>query len=383
MKNSKKGFTLVELLVVIAILAILASVSVVGYTKFIEKAAKSNDDALTTQINVLISGEKISQRQETFGELALSAILKPALGGPDDVVIQSNKYGYDIYWNEDINEFVLITIEEGTDKGWQTLLYILGLQQSITPPDITEPDILPEIPVISIPDNIIVDETKIINLTVKLNFDESILQNTTLNLSDKLGVNESDLSELSCSEIDIITYIGYNADTHFETNGNSITFNQPGVYKLTFNINSISDYRYIFVRNTYLDESSIYFTSYPDDHKLSFNTLTNFDNNEITIEIAKHLYGLTIGDYDESISNYVTYTLFSSPNYADHIVIIAKINDRYVKVEMNSAQRNEDPYKIVFENIVLSGETECEIYFRYLGMDGIWHNSETHEITIQ
>ena len=43
MKNAKKkGFTLVELLVVIAILAILASVSVVGYTAFIDKANESN-----------------------------------------------------------------------------------------------------------------------------------------------------------------------------------------------------------------------------------------------------------------------------------------------------------------------------------------------------
>ena len=41
MKRTKKGFTLVELLVVIAILAILASVSVVGYTAFISKANNS------------------------------------------------------------------------------------------------------------------------------------------------------------------------------------------------------------------------------------------------------------------------------------------------------------------------------------------------------
>ena len=49
-KNTKKGFTLVELLVVIAILAILASVSVVGYTAFIDKAKQSNADTEADQI---------------------------------------------------------------------------------------------------------------------------------------------------------------------------------------------------------------------------------------------------------------------------------------------------------------------------------------------
>lgn len=46
MKNTQKGFTLVELLVVIAILAILAGVSVVGYTSFI---GDSNDKATMSE----------------------------------------------------------------------------------------------------------------------------------------------------------------------------------------------------------------------------------------------------------------------------------------------------------------------------------------------
>ena len=50
MNNTKKGFTLVELLVVIAILAILATVSVVGYTSFIDRAHKSNAEALLNQV---------------------------------------------------------------------------------------------------------------------------------------------------------------------------------------------------------------------------------------------------------------------------------------------------------------------------------------------
>lgn len=50
-KRIKKGFTLVELLVVIAILGILATVSVVGYSSFTQKAKQSVAQQELTQIH--------------------------------------------------------------------------------------------------------------------------------------------------------------------------------------------------------------------------------------------------------------------------------------------------------------------------------------------
>ena len=72
-KNTKKGFTLVELLVVIAILAILASVSVVGYTAFINKAELSNAQTEAAQISDIISSALIGNdyvivKKTTTGE---------------------------------------------------------------------------------------------------------------------------------------------------------------------------------------------------------------------------------------------------------------------------------------------------------------------------
>ena len=56
MKNSKKAFTLVELLVVIAILAVLASVSIIGYTAFTKKAVENNAISELTQVKTLLTG---------------------------------------------------------------------------------------------------------------------------------------------------------------------------------------------------------------------------------------------------------------------------------------------------------------------------------------
>ena len=380
MKNSKKGFTLVELLVVIAILAILASVSVVGYTKFIEKAAKSNDDALATQINVLINGEKISQRQDTFEELALSAILKPALGGPDNVVIQSNKYGYDIYWNEDINEFVLITIEEGTDKGWQTLLYILGLQQSITPPDTTEPDIVPTIPETSIPDGIIVDSNKIVNLEMNFDLDSPREVSVSLDLSQALSVTAGSISNVNCTWSEVVTYYDYIFEKDYLIDDSTITLYRPGVYKFEYSLDGVSDYRYVFVKNRFIEANNF-------DVNIETNGLLSLSysiiNTTLSISVEDHLHGIKISDYDDESESPMSTELFNNQAWANSVTIVAKINDQYRVKEMSSNQTDDQPYEIVFENIELTNETKCEIYFRYLGMDGIWHNSQTHEITIQ
>ncbi len=57
MRNNKKGFTLVELLVVIAILAILATVTIVGYTVFVNKANQSKAESELRQIVTYVNAE--------------------------------------------------------------------------------------------------------------------------------------------------------------------------------------------------------------------------------------------------------------------------------------------------------------------------------------
>ena len=91
MKRTKKGFTLVELLVVIAILAILASVSVVGYTAFIEKADKSVAEQELHQVVTLINAELMDDGKWIAGsyEVKVNAdgttIAWPTVVGSEDV----------------------------------------------------------------------------------------------------------------------------------------------------------------------------------------------------------------------------------------------------------------------------------------------------------
>lgn len=65
-QNTKKGFTLVELLVVIAILAILATVSIVGYSAFIKKAHESNALAELHQVQTIIESELLDDNEWKF-----------------------------------------------------------------------------------------------------------------------------------------------------------------------------------------------------------------------------------------------------------------------------------------------------------------------------
>ena len=106
MKNNKrKGFTLVELLVVIAILAILATVSVVGYSAFIERANVSNDEQLATQLNNFLVAYMNDHSSEYYGETIDENNIRDItanvleLSGINDLDPQSKNNGYHFYFH--------------------------------------------------------------------------------------------------------------------------------------------------------------------------------------------------------------------------------------------------------------------------------------------
>ena len=104
-KKIKKAFTLVELLVVIAILAILATVSIVGYNSFTKKARVSNDTALVSQLNTLLKADEILNESV---KCPTGALKVTEAAGYDVEKLTPTTNDYEIIWNQETNQFVLL-----------------------------------------------------------------------------------------------------------------------------------------------------------------------------------------------------------------------------------------------------------------------------------
>ena len=104
-KIIKKGFTLVELLVVIAILAILSTVTVVGYITFTKKADFSVDQTNVTLFNSILDAEAaLDGRNESFSEARADLFAN----GYDLINISPRSEGHFFAWDSETDHFVLV-----------------------------------------------------------------------------------------------------------------------------------------------------------------------------------------------------------------------------------------------------------------------------------
>lgn len=116
MKNmKKKGFTLVELLVVIAIVAILATVTVIGYTSFINKANMSADQQAVTQMNTILEAAQAGESLIVEGDDAstsvniFNALIENEYN--DEFVAYYHKYSFG--YVVDNNKAYIVLVEDG------------------------------------------------------------------------------------------------------------------------------------------------------------------------------------------------------------------------------------------------------------------------------
>ena len=116
-KKTKKGFTLVELLVVITILAVLATVSVIGYRSFTKKAQISNDTSLVAQLNLALKANEATDGKPENPTEVLN-IMEENGFNVEKLTPTTSKYN--IVWNQEANEFALLNEENGVVYGTST-----------------------------------------------------------------------------------------------------------------------------------------------------------------------------------------------------------------------------------------------------------------------
>jgi len=102
--KKNKGFTLVELLVVIAILAILTTVTIIGYSGFIKKANISNDKTLVAQLNGYLKAADRNTDIDTTS--AVSDLLK--VENVDIASLKTETEGYRFGYDVINHKFCLI-----------------------------------------------------------------------------------------------------------------------------------------------------------------------------------------------------------------------------------------------------------------------------------
>ena len=127
-QRRQKGFTLVELLVVIAIIAILATVSIIGYTQFIKRANMSADQQAVTQMNTLLEGLDVTNEPDDVVDL-WTYLRETGLDAEDYKPLSKDHY---FFWDQSLNRILLVDkdnkvvfpeayADAGMANGWYTL----------------------------------------------------------------------------------------------------------------------------------------------------------------------------------------------------------------------------------------------------------------------
>lgn len=140
-QRRQKGFTLVELLVVIAIIAILATVSIIGYTQFIKRANMSADQQAVTQMNTLLEGLDVNNEPDDVVDL-WAYLNETGLNAEDYKPLTKDHY---FFWDKSINRILLVDKEnkvifpkayaeagKSNSKGWYTLSGTIELGEKPT-----------------------------------------------------------------------------------------------------------------------------------------------------------------------------------------------------------------------------------------------------------
>ena len=361
--GKQRGFTIVELIVVIAIMAILISITFMGFNHLNERTAIHNDKALVNQINRVLSGYEIYSYDET----KIATSLVEEFG--EEIIVESYEFGYDVYYNTDIGEFELLYQSFGNTRNYKNLAYFLNLNHNLpTPPDTDDSDSELVIDLINI-------DGRTENLQININLETPAQSVTEFKLSE-LG----NISNPSCESVKVVNYNNFSFEKDFVLNEDDSTvyFYRPGIYLLTYTLDNQQDYRVIIVENLYITQS----ISNPINiDATNVNCEAIIENSSVKIEISNYLLGIFITEFNQSDFGTGIYNLSADSSFMENIDIIVRIKDTYKYVTMDSDKTTAENYEFSFEDVEVEEGDNIEITFRYFGFDGRWHYySDTLEI---
>ena len=397
--NIKKhqGFTLVELLVTMAILAVLATVSVVGYTSYIERSAVSADNYFVTQLNGLTRLYEIDHTNN-FEESDVRKLLKDA--GITSLELKSESYDYQLYFNQNNNKFILTTEDYSNDEKY--LLIDDGFlsksngddvvgdnenKEENNPGEVTPPaggDQEPEQGEPTVPDtpeviepNLVLQDFEVTDLGhnryVKA-------ENGVINV----GVNISEEEQLKTTFyfsnieiIDINTNIVWNV-VNYIMEGKEITktkyeFTEVGEKTLTVTVTFDDMIKTIDIPikiwNVNLTDAKI---TIPKQVQHSIDYIHTENNMySVTLSINDFL-SLVIIETNPSTSGTDSRSISDNPSFLNNMEILVSINSSAMGTQQIDLEY-QNSIVVNFENVEITGDKiECTIIYRYQGINGNW-----------
>ena len=356
--RNRKGFTLVELLVTITILAILASVTVVGYTNFIKRTAIEVDESLVEQLNIFTDAYLVKHYSNLPEDKKIIADVLDE-SGVKPLTLQSREYGYDLWFKCSEKTFELKENFSGNKD------YIRITGDFIVPPSSTttttnsssssssankDDSIEPELDRVFVLENFVQNEYS--NkpayvygtgnaIYVGLETDNDGIITATELLTENIRIKE--LRDDGFYQYWSIVSIEYNGIIN--NNDNKIIINQPGEQKIKFLLqnsanNEINSYT-ITLYATNISSQDTYITLDANKLNHSLELEKNANTYNATINITGLKEGISITEYNPDTSNPYTNPLYMLDNKQRvNMVMVIVINGIQEIISVNDMLHN-------------------------------------------
>ncbi len=380
-RHTKPGMALPEFLITLAILSILATVVVVSYVNFIDRARIAADDSITEQLNLLITAHKIETGELPTGD-EISQILRD--GGVTFDQITPSSTNRHLYYDNIKGCFVWIDDDDAPASDDSNYTPITG--DMLTPTETKddngksdetegnkeqtdETEKKEPTPQISIKTEFNSDNIKMIDGEIYIS---NAIQNSSdcikLNIADILENVNDDIEEVQCTPISTVDY-GYSKK--YDASGSTLIFYCPGMYELQISCRGTEQTVTVNVINSTLTAAASLSTSG------SPSTNTSGYNDELkTSGVLIHVFGgLNLNDYSS----------VSSKEYTE-ILDGDKGNNKDIQKEIIESNRlkiicdgeeleikcKDGHYYIQFDNLQVGIKHNIKLEYRFLSYNGTW-----------